>query len=355
MLMRSLESQSRSMVQIETIQRPIMFQADHGGCCYYRAKLPCKFTGAFVTDRFSQQTHPETHELLAYTGLGQRSVFQRPNNPNILRAIYHLRTQGFSVGAELDDDIFSISYQNPAHKGWGKDKQRYLGECLKLAEFVTTSTPELAKIIEKRNKNVIVIPNALDQTIVPVPNRDNEILTVGWAGSWSHEVDLQVVRPLFKILIKDKNVRVIFFGYDPMQPENKVEGKHFFQDGIYEFIPWTKDMKEHYENISCLDIAFAPLVDNAFNRSKSNLKWIEHASQKTPVIVSQSPAYSTVQNGKTGFVAKNTADFFKYFNLLAKNRGLRDDIGQAAFEEYEAKYQMTHTAPLWKEVLYGRD
>jgi glycosyltransferase involved in cell wall biosynthesis len=54
------------------------------------------------------------------------------------------------------------------------------------------------------------------------------------------------------------------------------------------------------------DIGIAPLVDCNFNRSKSNLRWLEYSALKIPTVATDISHFrQTVRNGEDGFLIKN--------------------------------------------------
>lgn len=333
--------------------KPVFFRADQGGCAFYRTILPARTTNGLVTEQFLVQRNPENKQIAGFGQLGTPTIFQRPVHRDVLAAQQTLKNHGIKNIVEVDDDLFNMSYQNPVNIYWPKEKLACLAESLKHADVVTCTTPELQNVLKIRNKNTRIIPNAIDLNDIDLTiQRNNEQLTIGWAGSWTHHYDIQQALPAFR-WATEYNVRVMFFGYDPLEPDNKTPGNYTRNGITYTFVRWEKDMRQHYRNISQLDIAFAPLINNTFNASKSNLKWIEHSVFQTPMIVSHAPAYKNVQHGKTGFVAKNPADYLKYLKVLVNNPELRNELGAQAQTEVIQNYTLESTGPLWNDVVYG--
>ena len=69
-------------------------------------------------------------------------------------------------------------------------------ENLKRADFITTTTPIFAEEIRKYNKNVIVLPNAIDPSekqFTPKKEETDKDLRFGWLGGSSHFHDLKLM------------------------------------------------------------------------------------------------------------------------------------------------------------------
>ena len=92
---------------------------------------------------------------------------------------------------------------------------------LKLADYVTTTTSVFAKYISEYNKNVFVIPNALDMTH-KMWKGDDEKKTdkcrITWIGGSSHLHDLELMRSGFQDLWNNKDLKdkfqVVMCGFD---------------------------------------------------------------------------------------------------------------------------------------------
>ncbi len=93
---------------------------------------------------------------------------------------------------------------------------------LRLADYVTTTTPVFADYISEFNPNVYVIPNALNMNHKmwngeEGPNPDNKC-RITWIGGSSHLHDLELMRPGFQQLwgnqeLKDK-FQIVMCGFD---------------------------------------------------------------------------------------------------------------------------------------------
>jgi len=68
------------------------------------------------------------------------------------------------IAYDLDDDVWSIIKENPATISENKLKQ-CAETIMEKADLVTTTTKPLKKVLEKFNKNVVIVENAVDKDI----------------------------------------------------------------------------------------------------------------------------------------------------------------------------------------------
>jgi hypothetical protein len=106
------------------------------------------------------------------------------------------------------DDYWSPGPHHPAYiliKESGLDKK--ILENIKMAQYVSTTTPAFANELRKMNPNVIIIPNAIDPTEKqyipnPEPNTSGRV-RIGWLGGSSHMLDLEILNGVVNKLKSD--------------------------------------------------------------------------------------------------------------------------------------------------------
>ena len=96
-----------------------------------------------------------------------------------------------------------------------------------------------------------------------------------------------------------------------------------------------------------LDIGICPLVDDEFNNHKSQLKWSEYSALKIPSVCSNLPPYECVEDGKTGYLAKDPDEFVDKLSLLIDNETLRKEIAENAYAKNFADFNLEKNAHLW--------
>jgi hypothetical protein len=118
------------------------------------------------------------------------------------------------------DDYWS---PGPHHPAYLLIKNAKLGDKLtsnlRLADYVTTTTDIFATEISKYNKNVFVLPNAIDPTekqFTPALEPSNRI-RIGWLGGSSHLKDLEILRGVVGKLRNDgllDKIQFVLCGFD---------------------------------------------------------------------------------------------------------------------------------------------
>jgi glycosyltransferase involved in cell wall biosynthesis len=239
--------------------------------------------------------------------------------------LQHLDNLGIVTIMDLDDH-WSPGLHHPAYhiiKSAGLDT-KILGN-IKCARNVTTTTSLFAEEIAKYNKNVFVLPNAVEPTEKQfTPNLEkSDRIRIGWLGGSSHLKDLEILSGVVSKLRTDNlidKIQFVLCGFDtrgthteidqatgqqkvrqitPMEsvwfryekiftdnyqivsPEYKSHLMKFTLDEFQNVANepyrrvWTKPISTYASNYNLFDISLAPLEENIFNKVKSQLKVIE--------------------------------------------------------------------------------
>ena len=236
-----------------------------------------------------------------------------------------LRRKGILFISEMDD--------HPVL--WEDDYKKTAWINFRAVHAIQTSTPYLADYLSQYNPHVTVFANQL-RRLPPPRDFDDEFkqkkpVTI-FFGALNRDGDFIELLPIlnrfanqygdkiaFKILAR-KNL------FDALEAENKT----FIGDmKKYEgqFVPY-----DVYEAaIRSSDIAILPLRDNEFNRSKSDLKFIECAGSGCVVLASPVVYSKTIEEGRTGFIYRDDREFVTKLNLLVKNKNLRRMVADNAY------------------------
>jgi len=224
------------------------------------------------------------------------------------------------------DDYWAPGTHHPAyHIIKNNEIDKKIINNLKIARNITTTTSLFAEEIKKLNKNVYVIPNAINPKEKQfTPNLEkSDRLRIGWLGGSSHLKDLELLNGVVGRLRSDgllDKVQFVLCGFDtrgthtiidnvtkeqktrPITPMESVWYKYeqIFTDNYKTISPeykeflmkftqdeypnvanepyrrvWTKPISTYASNYNLFDISLAPLEENTFNKVKSQLKVIE--------------------------------------------------------------------------------
>lgn len=270
---------------------------------------------------------------------------------------------------------------------------------LSCVDYVTTTTELFANEIRKINKNVFVLPNAInpDEPQFTEKTKPSDRLRFGWLGGSSHLHDLKLLEGTTNRLNEFKNdYQMYLCGFDirgnvteinretgeekkrPIKPDETVWKKYeeIFTDGyktvdekqmkyLMEYQPgdyseedvfyhrvWTQPINSYAKNYSKFDVSLAPIKDHMFNRMKSQLKVIEAGFYKKALIASDVGPYTIDLKhslDKGNFVdgnallvdkGRNGSDWAKYMKKLIKNPSWVEDLGERLYETVNGTYDL---------------
>jgi glycosyltransferase involved in cell wall biosynthesis len=212
-------------------------------------------------------------------------------------------------------------------------------------DYVTTTTQIFAKEISKYNKNVIVIPNAIDPSEPQFQYKEiktDKKLRFGWLGGSSHLHDLGLMKQGLNIWMNSdegKETQLVVCGFDLrgnitetnpqtgeqrtrkiqphesvwcryeeiftnnyqiLSPEYKKHLLKYNQDEDNDYNDsnenyrrvWTKPITTYASNYNMFDVSLAPIKEHIFNYCKSNLKVIEAGFHKKALIAQNYGPYT---------------------------------------------------------------
>jgi glycosyltransferase involved in cell wall biosynthesis len=327
-----------------------------------------------------------------------RSIGQDYNQaPNIINSLNAL---GIITIMDLDD-YWLPTKEHPVHQLIIQNKlHEKIMNNLKVAGHVTTTTSIFATEISKFNKNVYVLPNAINpnEPQFKAETLPSDKLRFGWLGGSSHLHDLKLLDGFTSKLstLKDK-YSLYLCGFDvrgtvteinketgeqkqrPIKPEETVwaryeeiftdhyrmitpEQKEFLmkfkeEEYVSDVLPfynriWTKPVTSYASNYRWFDVSLAPIKNHIFNRVKSQLKVIEAGFYKKAIIASNVGPYTidlkhSLKNGE--FVDgnallvdenRNHSDWAKYMKKLIDNPNFAYDLGQRLYETVKDTYDL---------------
>jgi glycosyltransferase involved in cell wall biosynthesis len=310
---------------------------DNDGCAYYRAKLPAEFLGYDYNYGFPVQDTTKLDEA-------DIIFIQRATHEEFLNIIPSLKKAGKKVVYEVDDNLWEIPASNSAHRGFNTKVLKLMVKIIRLCDAVTVSTIPLRNYFINNlfHDNVHVIPNFIPD-VFPKRTNFNAKTTIGFCGTPTHRWDFD--NHLVKALrsLKEK-CRLVFVGYNPIQNDAD------------EFIKWIPS-NEYHETINNLnfDITVAPLLDNEFNRCKSNIKFLEFGAMGTCFIGSKVYPYSETVKPDNGFLINYNKDWFELLDTLVENFGATLQVGENAREfvkdNFTYKYNGQFIIDKYKELL----
>lgn len=247
------------------------------------------------------------------------------------RNIHECKEKGIKIIYDVDD-YWNLPAKHPLKEGYDHASvPMKIITNIRLADLVWVTTPKLKEYIQKYNDNVVMVPNAIDPSLIDVNKTESDKIRIGIAGSSTHAEDYNQIRTIFKKLGKryiDK-VQIVLCGYSDsgklqyidqsgnIMKEETVSGKNFYWQKLKNDLSGNgkvdivtipsmdicgsikdKTLKpnEYFNIFNDIDILMAPLEDNEFNLCKSNLKFIEAGFTNTAIVASNIGEYSLFSN-----------------------------------------------------------
>lgn len=345
-------------------------------------------------------------------------AFHRSLGPDFDKSnemIQKLNQNGIVTIGDIDD-YWMPGKEHPIHDviKFNKINEKIVAN-LRVAKYVTTTTPLFADEISKLNKNVVVFPNAINpnEPQFKEPTIPSERLRIGWLGGSSHLHDLQLLDQSFsKLTSSSDKLQFVLCGFDTrgsVTEINSQTGEHKKRNilphetvwATYEKIftqnysivseeykkflleytqgeysnesnesyvrVWTKPVTSYAKNYSKFDVSLSPIKNTMFNRMKSQLKVIEAGFYKKAIIATNLGPYTIdlkhcLNNGN--FVDgnallvdenRNHSDWAKYIEKLLKNPNMVKDMGERLYETVKDKYDLNvvtkQRAEFYKSLL----
>ena len=361
----------------------VLNKSNPGGVAWFRVNAPWsavqkQFRDEIVVDFTSIQNGdkgPSWPDFVQYDWF----VVHSPTHPKILKMIEEALYFGCRLWIDFDDLVMSVPTSNAASRFFDDNSTRVSMSAVAMAlqnnGVVSVSTSALKDEIESRlkmrtKKSVRVIQNAHDDCFVDIPpsaRPANIVPHVVWRGSGTHDGDLLPVRNAFrdfqikKVGDKMTGIRYIFFGHLPYMFE-KIRGGHLeiknvksLKNGMKPednaiYIPWNQNFMSYQIQLrgTSPDYIVVPLVDDAFNRCKSNIAWIEATNAGAVTIA---PSYLPEFADLPCIHYKTEAELAKILRSIAGGKDMKGDMLERSRELLNEKYRLSDMARRRFELL----
>lgn len=266
------------------------------------------------------------------------ALMSRPHKYNDWHFAQECKKFGLPLWVDYDDDLFNITPDNPVYHTFASDQTRkYISDVLKLADVVTVAT-ETNKSWVKENLGVeaMVIPNAIPNAFLKYKKEFTDNKRAAWRGSDSHREDLFAFSDeIAEVLNSHPDWETVFFGMYSKIVDEKCKRANVrwakpvnICDFIIEFTKYNPS------------VVFVPLIDNQFNRVKSNLAWLDATLAGAAVV---GPNWPNSGWNAGLFVYDKIKDFPKELAFLMENK-------QSAKNSHDASWDYIQTNLLLSSV-----
>lgn len=202
------------------------------------------------------------------------AFFFRPFDPGCLQMIEMLKRAGTPVWADFDDLLTKVPNDNPSYPTYCQPPiLDAIQKIIALCDHITVSTNKIKQEFESLNPNITVVPNGITECVWE--RRQKKTVgkkVISWRGGRAHQGDIyNYVGTLMKAYEKHPDFIWLLFGGENfwfwMRQLSAKRAKNFPLQSVLEY----------FECISqCQSLMhLVPLIDNDFNRAKSNIAWLE--------------------------------------------------------------------------------
>lgn len=303
--------------------------------------------------RFVFSYHKLPVEDFAEAGV---AVVQRQCTQGNFMAFKAMKDMGMKIVYDLDDNLWAVPATNPAAATF-KAVREGLNFMAAQCDLITVSTRALKAAVSTsmihagvRGLDIRVVPNMIDlhwfhQPLLP---KDPARVTLGWAGSNTHAGDIGYAwDALPEVLERVPHLYMEFVGMGA--PRAIAEHPRVRQR------PWVP-VAEFPGRFSSWgwDICIAPLEENRFNRSKSNIKMLEAGAIGAVCLVSPVGPYAEFCEtdrrmhylqcyGRGHWVAKIIE--------LATDHAKRAYYAQVLRENVVSQYEVASHIHIWEDAV----
>jgi SAM-dependent methyltransferase len=187
---------------------------------------------------------------------------------------------------------------------------------------VQTTTPALAEILRDRNPELRVFPNAISTLPAPRNFAEPGHLTL-FFGALNRERDWQPLMGVLNAVAQAAGERLHF---------SVVHDRAFFDalDTPHKSFAPTSDHETYLRLLGESEIALMPLEDTAFNRAKSDLKFIEAGACRVAALASHVVYAASIEDGRTGLLFRDAEELRARLLRLVAMPDLARSLGEAA-------------------------
>jgi glycosyltransferase involved in cell wall biosynthesis len=212
------------------------------------------------------------------------------------------------------------------------------------ADHVIASSPFLRDVCLQQHgaRASTYISSSVDtQRFVPRPHPGpGGKVVVGWTGTFSSRVYLDLLREVFQRLARRVDYRLRVIGnFDYELPGVDLE-----------VVRWTKERE--VEDLQALDIGVYPLPRDEWVMGKSGLKAIQYMAFGLPTVASDAGMTPMIiQHGVNGLLVRTPDEWVDALEQLIGDAGLRRRLGAAARQDAVARYSTAAIRTQYRGVL----
>jgi glycosyltransferase involved in cell wall biosynthesis len=314
----------------------IAYRADLSACWFYRIFMPLT---TLVKHDVSFNAHIMGFIEHGQIGAYSLAILQRQFRPEVFEAMKLMKQVGTKVVYEIDDDLLHVPEWSPAYSAYGsKANIELVKKFISNVDAVFVTTEYLKKVYSEYCEHIYVLPNSVPfDTFAPMPGNSTKKVVL-WQGSCTHERDIAIMCKSIDRLVDDPDVLVKFWsaGYPGVCTVPYVT--------FYDFYAMLSQQDAY--------VGLAPVVAHEFNKSKSNLKFLEYTAQGVATVASNFGPYAdTIEDGVTGLLVSENKDWYDKIRYLIDHEDERNKIVANAQTMLKEKFDLNKNYVLWRDAI----
>jgi len=330
--------------------KTICYRGDRAACWFYRLHAPMVHLA---------RNNPKGFNITVSGSIGEDqigkydlAILQRQYKMDVLKPILQMKQAGTKLIYEIDDDLFHVPKWNPAYQTLGKKSiQDGIKHFVSRVDAMFVTTEELKSVYKEYCENIYVLPNSLEHDFIfPVDNPKEQTAkpVICWQGSMTHERDLAIAKHGFAQLAKDEDtIFKMWCGLDKgtKQPVFDIPGAQTIP-----LVPF-EGFFQMFGQLGTY-IGLAPLSAIQFNRSKSNLKFLEYTAYNAVTVASDfGPYKNTIEDGETGILVSDNRDWYDKVRELIEDEEKYNYILANAKKLVEEEFNIKKNYVLWENAI----
>lgn len=228
-------------------------------------------------------------------------MLQRPFSTESLKIASFIKMCGSKLWIDYDDNLLDVNVDNKVYPFYKRpDIRKNIIEFISMADILTVTTPYLKKAYSEYNKNIHIVPNAVNETIER--NLKDRTKTVFWRGTDSHLFNLWSFGSKITNAMKEfKDWNFDFMGYYP-----------WFLESGFGYLEST-DLILYFKTIQNIapSVFHAPLFKDNFNVCRSNISYLEGSFAGAVCIIPDFWEYDYELEGAITY-----SDFDSYYDAI---------------------------------------
>ena len=279
----------------------------------------------------------------------QRNMLPKPEIAYEL--VKYSKRNGKRIVYEIDDDLFQLSKTRRGEGIYPKSSLEAMEVMAVEAHKVIVSSMQLKEKIDKVNRNVICIPNTLDENIWLEKNekffikpeisiKAKDQFRILYMGTRTHAKDLLIVQEAYKLIKKEYGNKVTLQIIGGVPVGEKIFGEVI---NINDSSPMTDNYLGFVKSFRLKNnwhLGLIPLVKSPFNRMKSYIKFLDYSALGIPSICTDIEPYREVvrTNENAILVDNDKESWYIAIKKMIDDETFRNTIADNAYSDLVNKH-----------------